>query len=152
MQDANGGQRSDLDEQILERVRHGPRTRDELVTEVGEAERRIHSRLQFLDGAGYVEQNEETGGYELRDDPEEPDVFEERPRLRWVAFGAVFLLSGALYFHLLDVVYESAFDVTVLPIVALVFALPFAWVTARTIVSPRLIGEGQAYRIFNMWW
>jgi hypothetical protein len=165
MPNANGGQRNDLDEQIFDQVRRGPRTQDELSREIGETESEIRSRLQFLDGAGYVEQNEETGEYEFRDHPEESHLFEERPRLRWVAFAAVFLLSGALYIYLFSVVLESVAPLTPPPGVepgegtgpspsgvfgvAVLLSLPFAWITARIIIAPHFVGKGQAYDVYS---
>ena len=136
MPNTNGRQRNDLDEQILNQVRRGPRTQTELIREVGEAESRVRSRLRFLDGAGYVEKNEETGEYEFRDHPEEAGVFEKHPRLRWLAFAAVFLFSWALYFYLFDVVIESALMGIIPPSIAVVLSLPFAWITARIIIPP----------------
>jgi hypothetical protein len=158
MQRTNGKQQNDLDERILDRVRQDPRTQSELVREVGEAESRVRSQLQFLDGAGYVEKNEETGEYEFRDHPGEPHLFEEHPRLRWLAFGAVFLLFGALYFYLFSVFLEPMLgEPTLLTEInrsyvrslAVLLSLPFAWMTARIIISPSFIGKGLAYDVFS---
>jgi hypothetical protein len=158
MSNTNGGQRNDLDEQILDQVRRGPRTQDELVREVGETESEIRSRLQFLDGAGYVEKNEKTGEYEFRDHPVEAGIFEEHPRLRWLVFGAVFLLSWALYFYLFSVFLEPMLGEPTLLTggnrsyvhsLAVLLSLPFAWMTARIIIAPRFVGKGLAYDIYS---
>lgn len=150
MPNTNGGQRNDLDKQILDEVRRGPRTQTELIREVGEAESKIRSRLQFLDGAGYVEQNEETGEYEFRDNPEEASVFEERPQLRWLAFAAAFLLSWTLYFYLLDIALESVLPTP--PSVAIVVSVPFAWITAHVIVPPSAFGPGSGSQRGRVIW
>lgn len=122
---------TDLDRRILDELREGARTKRELVVELGEPRERIRSRLQFLDGAGYIETSEaDPDRYELREDPRESGFFEDRPYLRPVAFGAVLFLSGSLYYAFLHYYLEPL-------IVAVAVAVPLAFVTARIVVAPR---------------
>ena len=123
--------RADLDGRILDALREGPQTQSDLVTEFREPREQIRSRLQFLDAAGYIEsRGEETVRYELREDPRETGFFEEHPSLRPVAFVGVFLLSGVLSYAFLRPRVE-------LPFVAVVVALPVAFVIARIVIAPR---------------
>lgn len=126
-----------LNGRILDELREGARTQAELVTALDEPRERVRSRLQFLAGAGYIESSgEERNRYELRDDPRELGVFEEYPSLRPVAFGAVLLLSGSLYYVVLRQYLPTALETIVPPILAVATALPLALVTARIVIAP----------------
>lgn len=122
---------TDLNGRILDELREGARTQADLVVELGEPRERIRSQLQFLDGAGYIETSEANPDrYELREDPRESGFFEDHPYLRSVAFGAVLLLSGSLFYIVLQYYLEP-------PIVAVAVAVPLALVTARIVITPR---------------
>ena len=122
---------NDLDGQILDELREGPQTQADLVTELRAPHERVHSRLQFLDAAGYIESSDgETNRYELHEDPREIGVFEEHPFLRPVAFGGVLVLSGILSYLVLRSYLKP-------PFVVVVAALAIALITARIVIAPR---------------
>lgn len=65
---------TDLDRELLAELREGARTQGYLVDMTGKPRFKVHTRLQLLAAAGYIENiHETTALYEFRREPDEEE-------------------------------------------------------------------------------